>query len=132
MTARTPATDGQHFRRTGSRAALGAAALLLLIHLLSTHALWRGHRGQALSLQDARLLLDPNTATRAELMLLPQIGPTLSERIVSCRESVATPPAFSSADDLDQVRGIGRITIDRLRPHLRFERRTSDMPERDP
>lgn len=127
-----PAADGEHPRRAASRAGAGAAILLLLICLVSTDELRGGRREQALSPRAARLLLDPNTATRDELMLLPRIGPALSKRIVSYRESTMTTPAFSSADDLDRVRGIGPITVEKLRPHLCFGQQTSDIFARDP
>jgi len=45
-----------------------------------------------------------NTATAAELDLLPGIGPSLAESIISFRE--ANGP-FSSVEQLEEVRGIG-------------------------
>lgn len=60
-----------------------------------------------------RTLIDVNSATRAELGALPNIGPALAERIASDRE--ANGP-FDSLDALDRVPGIGPRTIDSLRP----------------
>ncbi len=64
--------------------------------------------------------VDPNTATRDELILVPGVGEALADRIVGYRESSARRPAFSTAVDLDAVPGIGPVTIERIRPHLLF------------
>ncbi|QOJ14316.1 MAG: helix-hairpin-helix domain-containing protein [Planctomycetia bacterium] len=58
----------------------------------------------------AALRIDPNTASAAELQLLPGIGPARASAILSYRESVAAP-AFVSSADLDAVRGIGPGTL---------------------
>lgn len=55
-----------------------------------------------------------NTATAAELRLLPRIGPALSARIIEDRE--ANGP-FESLDDLRRVRGIGPRTVEIIRPY---------------
>lgn len=58
--------------------------------------------------------IDLNTASAAELDLLPSIGPTLAARIIADRE--ANGP-FGSLDDLDRVPGIGPKTIAKLVPY---------------
>jgi len=70
--------------------------------------------------EQARLRLDPNVATREELMLLPGIGPALAGAIIEYRQSAEPLPAFSCAEDLDNVHRIGPATVARLRPLLRF------------
>lgn len=62
--------------------------------------------------------IDLNTASAAELDLLPSIGPTLAARIIADRE--ANGP-FSSLDDLDRVPGIGPKTIAKLVPYASAE-----------
>lgn len=57
-------------------------------------------------------LIDLNSATPAELELLPRIGPALAGRIVQDRE---TNGPFKSLDDLQRVKGIGPITVQRLK-----------------
>jgi len=57
--------------------------------------------------------IDLNTATAAELMLLPRIGPALAQRIIEHRERRGP---YRSIEDLEAVKGIGRRTIERLRP----------------
>jgi competence protein ComEA len=58
--------------------------------------------------------VDVNRASAAELQRLPGIGPTLSQRIVAARAE--TP--FRTPEDLRRVRGIGRKTLDRVRPYI--------------
>jgi competence ComEA-like helix-hairpin-helix protein len=57
--------------------------------------------------------VDLNTASEAELDLLPRIGPTLAARIVEDR--TANGP-YGSIEDLQRVSGIGPKTVERLRP----------------
>ncbi len=68
----------------------------------------------------ARLRLDPNQASAAELELLPGIGPGLASAILKHRASAAASPAFRRAEDLDAVHRIGPGIRERMRPYLRF------------
>ncbi len=54
-----------------------------------------------------------NTATQAELELLPGIGPAMAKRILEYR---STHGKFTSVDQLDSVKGIGAKTMAKLRP----------------
>lgn len=65
-------------------------------------------------LQRARQI-DVNTATVAELERLPQVGPTLAQRIV---EERAARGRFRSVEDLRRVRGIGPKTYEGLRDYV--------------
>lgn len=56
--------------------------------------------------------LNINTASGAELELLPGIGPALAARILEDRQ--ANGP-FKTVDDLDRVKGIGPKTLERIR-----------------
>ncbi|MBL9031418.1 MAG: helix-hairpin-helix domain-containing protein [Phycisphaerae bacterium] len=62
--------------------------------------------------------VDLNTATAAELELLPGIGPALAKRIIDYR---AAAGRFRSVEDLDNVSGIGPKIMERLRPLVRVE-----------
>jgi comEA protein len=62
--------------------------------------------------------LDLNTASVAELELLPGIGPAMAKRIVEYRAQIGR---FARVDELDKVRGIGPKTLERLRPHVRVQ-----------
>ena len=59
--------------------------------------------------------LDLNTATAAELAMLPGIGPRLAERIVFDR---AANRPFRSRADLARVRGIGPVVVERIGPYV--------------
>jgi competence protein ComEA len=56
--------------------------------------------------------IDLNSATQAELMLLPGVGETLAERIVKAR----AVSLFKEIEDLRTIAGIGPATFERLRP----------------
>lgn len=65
--------------------------------------------------QTAEFRIDLNTASGAELELLPGIGPALARRIMVAR----TEHPFTSPEDVDRrVKGIGAKTIDKMRPYL--------------
>lgn len=98
---------------------LGAAALLALtsaagLALTTARAPLTTPTASAV----AAPLLNINTASPAQLDLLPRIGPTLSARIVEDRE--ANGP-FESIESLDRVKGIGPRTIHNLRPYITAE-----------
>jgi competence protein ComEA len=57
--------------------------------------------------------LDLNAATSEELQRLPGIGPALAGRVLEAREQGG---GFRRVDDLLEVRGIGPVTLERLRP----------------
>lgn len=59
--------------------------------------------------------IDLNTATTAELEMLPGIGPVLARRIVERRTAHG---AFRRVEDLLEVKGIGFRLLERLRPHV--------------
>lgn len=78
--------------------------------------------------EDAPFLrrIDLNTATAAELMLLPRVGPALAQRIIEQRERRGP---YRSIEDLESVKGIGPRTIERLRPLVTLTRPLS-TPDR--
>ena len=66
--------------------------------------------------EDARLNI--NTASAAELEMLPGIGPALSAAIVEQREERGS---FTTAEDLLEVPGIGEKKLAAIRDLLRFD-----------
>jgi comEA protein len=63
--------------------------------------------------------LDVNAATAQELMLLPGIGPKKAESILAWRK--ANGP-FATVEGLLEVKGIGTVTLERLRPFITVEK----------
>lgn len=61
------------------------------------------------------LLVDINTASAAELVRLPQIGPVLADRIVKYRNAYG---AFKNIEDLTEVKGIGKKKLNLIRPYI--------------
>lgn len=55
--------------------------------------------------------LDVNSATTAELLNIPGIGPVLAQRILEARP-------YQSADELTGVKGIGPKIYAHIRPHF--------------
>lgn len=95
------------------------AAKGLLAHALAApRGVGAAPRGLAERAAEARELIDPNTASTASLDRLPGIGPTLADRIVAARDGGGGP--FRSADDLQRVKGIGRMKVAAIAPFLTF------------
>lgn len=59
-----------------------------------------------------------NTATASELELLPGVGPAMAGRIIDYRQQHG---AFTSVDQLDNVKGVGARTMEKLRPLVRVQ-----------
>lgn len=110
-------TNTRELLRARSGAAVGG---LLLACMIGQSALAPCERCAPLTADAARLQLDPNVASEAELQALPEIGPALAAAIVSHRAESRRQPAFRTAADLDSVPRIGPRTIETLRPYLVF------------
>jgi DNA uptake protein ComE-like DNA-binding protein len=111
------------------RACLGAAAALLAIQVAGWCVELSAPSAPPVSAAQVQLRLDPNKATAAELDLLPRVGEKIAANIIAYRESVSEAPAFSAAEDLAHVPRIGPITVELLRPHLRFSSAADGAPE---
>ena len=64
-----------------------------------------------------REIVNLNTATQAELEVLPGIGPAMAQRIIAQRQTAA----YKTVDDLIRVRGIGKAKIEKLRPYVKTD-----------
>ncbi|MEW5966196.1 MAG: helix-hairpin-helix domain-containing protein [Pseudomonadota bacterium] len=56
-----------------------------------------------------------NTATQSELEAVKGLGPAKAKAIIAHREQNG---AFKSIDELDNVKGFGKATVDKLRDEL--------------
>lgn len=92
---------------------LGVGSTLLSVRLL-------GHPTSRPTDLVAGPAVDLNRASRAELLQLPGIGAQLANRIVDQRTAGST---FGSADDLRAVPGVGKATLERIRPYV-----ATDLP----
>src|SRR5690606_20402589 len=97
---------------------------LLAFLLLAVAGYWIASGGQRGELIDIELHSEPlpiafrvdiNEAQWPELAQLPGIGETLAKRIVAHRTERGE---FISHEQLRDVRGIGPLTLERLRPFL--------------
>ena len=66
--------------------------------------------------------INPNTAEIASLIRLPSIGPARARDIVAYRNShEVDKPAFKCASDMENIKGIGPKTVEKLKPYLTFD-----------
>ncbi len=65
----------------------------------------------------ARYVVDINYAEEAELLNLPEIGPSLAAKILRRRDELGE---FRNIEDLNSVPGIGPQTLKQLVPYLQF------------
>ena len=75
--------------------------------------------------EDARKLqgvVNVNTASVEELQLLPGVGEARARAIVDLRKQRG---GLKSLEDLRDVKGIGEVSLERLRPHVAFDGKTT-------
>jgi competence protein ComEA len=63
-----------------------------------------------------------NTATAEELELLPGIGESRAQAVLALRKKNG---GFKSIDELAQVKGIGPTAVEKLRPFVRTQGKTT-------
>ena len=72
--------------------------------------------------------VDLNTASEQQLEQLPGIGPKKAGAIIELRKK----KPFSRLTQLMEVRGIGRKTLERLKPYLRVDGAPTPTPPAPP
>jgi competence protein ComEA len=94
-----------------------ARALAWLIALaISASAL------SALAAESISGVVNLNTATVEELQLLPGIGESRARAVVEARKRRG---GFQKVEDLLEVKGIGEAGLEKLRPHVTLEGKTT-------
>ena len=92
----------------------GGGALDLAAHIEAVEGAVAEAAEAARPLQPGEVV-DPNTASAAELMRLPRVGPALAQRILADRDANGR---YRSLDQLGRVAGIGERTLELLAPHV--------------
>jgi competence protein ComEA len=67
-------------------------------------------------------VVNVNTASVEELQLLPGVGEARARAIVDLRKQRG---GLKSLEDLLSVKGIGEASLERLRPHVAFDGKTT-------
>ncbi|MEX2318193.1 MAG: helix-hairpin-helix domain-containing protein [Pirellulales bacterium] len=106
--------------RRADQAAVAALVVAALTGMGVYCVVQGGPRGELIEIDraaplEARFLVDINRAEWPELAELPEIGPTLAQRIVDSRVSAGP---YRDHEDLRRVRGIGPVTLERVKPYL--------------
>lgn len=98
------------------------AVLIGVAAVFCAGATWRAST-QDTTRRDPQFRLNVNTATPGQLQVLPRIGPKTARYIVADRQEQG---AFRSIADLDRVRLIGPVTLERIGPWVAFDRPPAD------
>ena len=99
--------------------AAGAALALAVLLVFAGAPAFAGRR-------EITGVVNVNTASAAELEMLPGIGASRAKAVIEAREAKG---GFKSLDDLLAVKGIGEASLAKLRPHLTLEGKTTARPE---
>jgi competence protein ComEA len=81
--------------------------------------------GVSLAAEDSPRLvgaININTATAEELQLLPGVGEARAKAVIALRKQ---RDGFKSVDELTLVKGIGDAMLERMRPFVRTEGKTT-------
>ena len=118
------------FNQREQRALIGLAAALLIGMLVAVSDWYRPSHSEEFSVVPRAVApplegvvakrgpLSLNSATIAELIALPAIGPKIAARIVAFRRERGP---FARLEQLTEVNGIGAKTLEKLRPLLTVE-----------
>lgn len=83
-----------------------------------------------------RVQINPNNAPLSSLARLPRVGMARARAIVALRNQLKNEKGcetvFRCAEDLAQVKGIGPVTIEAIRPWLQFDTSAADGNDHSP
>ena len=102
--------------RTTHVRAWGLVALALALLLVASQAPAVGSKAAPSG------VVNINTASSEELQLLPGVGRVRADAILATRKERG---GFKSVDDLVAVKGIGQSMLERLRPHVTLQGKTT-------
>ena len=96
---------------------VGGVGLLMLT--VMTAQLYASRQHPSLDTTPSRI--NPNTATAASLTRLPGIGKARALDMIDYRRHHQDGPAFRTAGDMENIKGIGPKTAEKISPWLTFE-----------
>lgn len=116
MTAKPAQLDASH-PAARVDAALLAVAVVLALLMVAVQSFVRV--ASPTTARPLALRIDPNTASREELMLLPRIGAGTADALIAVRGDPQTPrPAFQTLADLERLPHVGPRTVELWSPYL--------------
>jgi len=104
---------------------LGVASTVLIARAASFHTSRPTEREPVVILAT----IDLNRANKAELLQLPGVGEHTADAILTAREERGS---FRQVDDLREVKGIGPMRLERIRPHVRVETGMTSLVSNSP
>jgi hypothetical protein len=110
--------DREYMRRppsSGWHRYLWIAAIAIALATVGLY-LYRSIRAELVP-GEGDLIVNINTATQAELKTIPRIAPFLSRQIILHRP-------YARIEELERVPGIGRYTVNRIRPYVKVQGET--------
>lgn len=105
--------------KAGLRGICAAIAALILATGMTALGAHAAPRAAAASDGDAKVMVDINKASAADLATVPGIGDGIARRIVEFRDKNGP---YKTVDDLLKVQGIGEKSLQKLRPYLSVEK----------
>lgn len=122
MATKAPRGDKrwQPLLRRADQGCLGVVVAVSLLAIVGYCAYeWREREGlidiEHVEKNPATFKVDVNRADWPELTLLPGVGESLAKSIVDSRDAKGE---FRSHDDLLRVKGIGKKTLEKIKPYL--------------
>lgn len=111
--------------RVATGAGGGAQKLLMIAVIAIPLAIGAWHLWQKYAKESAPgegdLVVNVNLATQQELETIPGIGPALAREIIRGRP-------YEKVEDLERVKGIGRVTMNGMRPYVKTEGESERRP----